>query len=112
MKLINKSKNLDEKDFIMRLQNGYILFVEYEYEENNKQFEIYYTLLRYKDEGKSIFLLTIRAGDPNYWWEPADQRDERYEFSSSEESLKFLKEKENFKISDWGYRRRALYEKK
>jgi len=34
MKLINKSKNLDEKDFIMRLQNGYILFVEYEYLKN------------------------------------------------------------------------------
>lgn len=105
LNLLNQSKNLTEETFIVRLQNGYVLYVKYEYESNGQKYQLEYNLCRFRRNEGDIYLLTIQAGDPNYVWEPPDQRDEKYEFDSPQEAIKFLKEKECFNISDWGYRK-------
>lgn len=103
MKTLNRTKSLDDKSFILRLQNGYTLFVEYELEEDGKKYELHYTLWRNKDDDN--YILIIESGDLVHVWEPADKRDERHVFKSPEEAIKFLEKKEDFKILDWGYHR-------
>lgn len=107
LSLRNKKKDLDKKSFTIRAQNGFDLFAMYEYKEAGKVFFLDYNISRIRDKNKDCYVLTIEEGE-----EKADishfycsKRDERLEFSSAEEVLAFLKEKEYFNIKDWGHRK-------
>lgn len=106
MRVLNRTRNLDEESFIIRLQNGYTLFVEYQYEKNGKLYFLDYSLFRSKNKKEDTYILTIEEGEEaaaGLYHEHCSVRDKSYGFSSPQEVIEFLKEKENFKIADWDY---------
>jgi hypothetical protein len=104
MELLNKSKNLDEKEFIIRLENGYMLEVRYSYEKDKKTFLLFYILQRVKSN-MYPYALTILEGieDADFQWGYCTERESKIQFQSIKKALDYLKRKEEFKIEDWSY---------
>ena len=104
MKVENRPRNLNEDDFIMRIQNGYRLKIRYKYERGKKAFYLNYTTCRDKSDKRDYYWLNIEEGDyEDSYQDHPDIRDERHEFSTPKELLNFLKKVENFKLEDWGW---------
>jgi hypothetical protein len=106
MELLNKSKNLDEKEFIMRAENGYTLYVQYSYIKEGEKHLLFYILSRYPT--KRLFYeyeLEILEGIENFDFQDGvcTEREARIEFHSIQKQIEYLKKKEDFKIEDWRY---------
>lgn len=104
MELLNKSKNLNEKEFITRVENGYLLYVRYTYEKNGEKYLLFYKLQR-EPIKKFPYFLEILEGveDADFEWGYCTEREAKVEFKNIQKALEYLKKKEEFKIEDWSY---------
>ena len=110
MELISRPRKLTEKGFVERLQNGYILYAHYKMKKDGKDIERWYDLIRRSKTSYNLMIEEFNVADYDGFFE--GKRDECHRFKTSAEALTFLKEKENFNISEWGYGKRSAMKRK
>ncbi len=104
MNVIDKPKNLTEKEFTNKLENGYTLFVRYKYSRGSDSYLLIYQISRQRNTAYP-YVLTIEEGsqDFDYALDVCSERDMVIKFISIEKAITYLKNKEDFKIEDWTY---------
>jgi hypothetical protein len=112
--LKSKSKNMNKKEFFMRLQNGYALFVYYLCKNKKKSFFLNYHLCRVKEEEKE-YLLSIDEGDEITEYTDFDDvctiREEILSFKTPEDAINYLEKNEYFKCEDWRHSKKSSFQK-
>ena len=88
MELINKPKGLNEKSFSLKAENGYLLYANYTYKNNNEKMLLFYNVQRRGNK----YILTIDEGieDADFGLGFESERSAKIEFLSVEKALNYL----------------------